>query len=506
MTIKEKRAVCKVKLKNILRDNIDYTPLFKAIKDANELITIGYLFMRSFFLYAIENKLDSPKINIDFVRMSFSTLICDKKGGRPFNENKTKDLKMLNDYFQIFSEKTKIDKIVAKNISYILGQSYEQIYIAVINNIIYHFDKHIWRFIRVSFFNEYKTIREQKGLNKLKEYYSELEKVKSDIYNGTFNSPKRYHSWIKTNRGSIIPSSYSDKTFEGDVQKNTFSYIKCMQFMNKFIQESELKSYQIFPIRTGCYDHHIKINTSALIDLFSKEMSKNSNYQKNKLEYMYISGDMTFQKDLWNTIFSLKEYKRKDYSFNYEIETDGFAVSLNLINNNEIINKESKKENIRKKCRETAKNKKEMTEVEYNLFLENQQKERDKKNELQRQARKELLTKMKAEFKSKSKEEQEKIKDEINESAEFPYIEKILKSDAKKEEFNKLYEDGKLLFCDPGKRSPFYFMAPNNNFNNVSKSRITNFGVSKGGTHKINQNCKFMNYSNGTRLKFTKLE
>jgi|LakMenE18May11ns_1017448.scaffolds.fasta_scaffold9644942_1 hypothetical protein len=42
-----------------------------------------------------------------------------------------------------------------------------------------------------------------------------------------------------------------------------------MHIINKYLQNKEIKSYQIFPLRNGCYPHHIKMNTTTLIDIFN---------------------------------------------------------------------------------------------------------------------------------------------------------------------------------------------------------------------------------------------
>ena len=79
-----------------------------------------------------------------------------------------------------------------------------------------------------------------------------------------------------------------------------FSYLKCMYNMNKYIQEKKLKSIQFFPIRTSVYQKYIKINTSALIDIFIDE---------NKNNFLNKAGDANVQEKLWNKYFKLKNNK-----------------------------------------------------------------------------------------------------------------------------------------------------------------------------------------------------
>ena len=503
------RCVIKVKKKKIERDTINYSKFNKAIDITNDIINLGGLFMRSYVLYIIENnnnpektKISEPIINNNFIRNSFSVIMIDNlpKKGRPFNEEKHELIKNLKLYFDIFKKETGIKSIVATNISYILGQSYEQIYISIINNIKYHFDKHLWKYIKSSFIQEYEIIRELKDSNKLKEYHAGLEKVKNDIYNGTTTCDIKYNEWVKTNRSLIIPFTYTESKFESDVEKNTFSYIKCMCYMNNFIQTKELKSYQIFPIKTNCYQNYIKINTSALIDLFyDSEVETQS-----KIEFLTKAGNIDFQEEIWNKYFYLKNengylFKHKGFSFNYELETDGFAVSLNFINNNEIQNKEKKKAAFRKGRQSSSKSKKNMTTKEYNLFLKEKEENKLKKIEEQKILNKQIRDNKRKEFNKLSKEEKELVKNKMNETAEFPYIEKLLSNEQRRAEFKKSYDDGKIVVCDPGKRSPLYLMACNKNIH-IPKKKLTknNFGIS------VKNDRKFMNYTIGTRLNYLK--
>ena len=271
-----KHISIKVKLEKLLWKKMNYDNLYDAITRTNILIDNLSLFIRSYILYVIEynknneEKISEPIVDIDFIRIAFSIISNDDspKKGRPFNENKTYLLNQLKTYFAIFKEKTNMEITNANKLSYILGQTYEQIYISIINNIIYHFDKHVWKFIKASNLSEYGSIKIANDSNKLTEFYSEMAKIKNDLFNNSLTSNIKYHDWINSIRQFIIPYTYIETKFETDVNKNTFSYLKCMQYINNYIQSKDLKSYQIFPLKTSCYNNHVKINTSALIDLF----------------------------------------------------------------------------------------------------------------------------------------------------------------------------------------------------------------------------------------------
>jgi len=479
----------------------------KAITNANRVINIGYLFMRGYILHIIENNggqtpIEEPVINGDFIRSAFSVCASDDqpKKGRPFNKEMNSLLYNFKQYFEIFKENTNYQAQKSSCISYILGQACDQIEISIINNIKYHFDKHLQKYIKTHFISERQDIINKKINKTLKEYYSDMEKIRDDIYDDTLKSNECYHEWIKNNRNLVIPIAFNKEKFDTDVEKHMFKYIKCMHYMNNYLQSNNVKSYQIFPIRSSGYDKYVKINTSALIDIFYDENKEHIN----KIDYLKNAGNTDMQEMLWNKYFHLKgknkyRFKAKKYSFNYEMDTDGFAVSLNFIKNDKIPDKESKKSNFRKARQLTAQNKKYMPEAEYKALLknkeiiDNQKKENDK-----------LLAKQKAknqrdEFKKLTPEQQLEIKYRLNEKAEFPYIEKLLQNPIKRKLFTDDFEKGNLIFCDPGKRSILYMMA-SNHVNNSKKKELymNNFGISNFNGRKI------MNYTNKTRLKYTK--
>ena len=496
--MKNKRTVIKVKINKILKKNIAYFGFFDIINRSNKLVNIGYLFIRSFILYSIENNImDIPKINIDFVRMAINVLSLETKKGRPYNKEKQRHLQLLKEFRDKFFEETSINYVDATNLSYILGQSYEQIYIAIINNILYHYEKHIWKYIKCKFQEEYELLKG--NTLKRKELVTNLVKIKNDILSDGEISKSEgiFKKWINKNKSIILPNSYSVKKFDKDVKANTFEYLKCMYRMNKFIQTSDKKSYQIFPIRTSSYQKYIKINTSALIDIFSEE----------KGFYFKKSGDIETQEYLWNKYFNLKnpktnkyKFRKKGYSFNYEIETDGYAVSLNFIDNDEIKKKEKLKK-ARKNGRMIINNMKKIakTDKEYNTLKNKYRKEKEKVEKENKIKYAKRIKKAKEDFKKLSAKEQNRIKYEMNFKQEFPYIGKLTKNKKLVEKLKNDYYKGKLILCDPGKRSILYLMASNSTINKPKKKlKNNNFGVS------IWKNRKIMNYTNKTRLKFNK--
>jgi len=136
-----KRATVKVRLKEILRNNVDYSKLNGIINDVNKLISLGYLFMRSYILYVIEHnkksnltKIEEPVINKNFIRTIFNVIMtkntykCTQlseilndriiKKGRPSKSNQKQEILIenLNAYFRLFQSLTDAEAIPIANI------------------------------------------------------------------------------------------------------------------------------------------------------------------------------------------------------------------------------------------------------------------------------------------------------------------------------------------------------------------------------------------------------
>ena len=242
------RSVVKIKLKKILYKHNNYYKLMRSIDNSNRLINIGCLFIRSFILYIIEKKIDyTPVINIDFVRIAFSVLTLETNKGRPYNDDKQQLINLLSNYRDIFLKETSINLINSANLSYILGQTYSQIYTNILNNILYHYGKHLWAYIKCKFQKKYDLLEgKQTERNKLT---SRLGHIKDDLmnigdpnYDKNFKSKQTYKTWFTKNKKDIIPESYKKQIYEKDVKINTFSYLKCMHHMNKYIQLLNKKS------------------------------------------------------------------------------------------------------------------------------------------------------------------------------------------------------------------------------------------------------------------------
>ncbi len=449
----------KCKLKTILEPNIDYDFLHDVIKRTNKIVFACSHFIRLYILHQYQNNLDIPELNIDFIMMAFKAISKKSYGPKPKKNKKLMD--ELNDFaykhfFRIIynCNLNNIDnyKFDARNLSYILRCSAEEMRISYMNNIQMNFFKYVCQFI-----NQVYNVKKNKKLKQ------ELRKVKDDIVYGEFNSDKKYHNWITEIKDKITPSKYSDNQERG-LKYHYHEYLKYMLYMNKYLENNNLKTFQPISLRTDIKDKYITLNTNALIDILPNLKNKNE-YFKNISEY---------QNELWHFTFILtgSSFKLKKYSFNYQIQTDGFSVSINYINNDLIEKKKLKikrmieaskkaKEIYKGKSREEIADKKDnKKQRQIELKIKNDEKYKIK------------LKEKKEKFKKLPKEEQEKIKLQKKiDKNEFNYIGNLIKT-RQFLEFIKREKDN-LVYVDPGKRTILTALGENGEkYNYRTKKRL----------------------------------
>ena len=249
----------KTKFTEIKKLDINYDKMYLAIININKIVTIGCMFIKLFIIGILEkNQYYEPKIDREFIKKSFDVLIEKTKEKKYKNFDNVAE---LQEYYEQIKDTLNIGQINTKNMSYILSTEYDSLYTEITNNIIQHFGKHVHKYVKYQFTVEYENAKINKTL---KEHHEQIDKIINDLFNGTRTSLPKYHNWINIHRQIIIPTSYKNSNISSDAIRNTFSYLKCMYNINKFLQNQQVKSYQIFPLRTKCYDSYITINTGAL--------------------------------------------------------------------------------------------------------------------------------------------------------------------------------------------------------------------------------------------------
>jgi len=412
--------------------------------------------------------------------MAFKVLSKSSAGPKPKDENKS-IFDILDTYYKTIFIKIlhpDIDtaneeainnvKFDACNLRYILSESATEMTTCITNNIKMHFFNHLKRFVNESFSIKDKFDDSQKSLyyEANKKLKLELYKVKNDLLNTTtetvdFTSDIKYHTWITNIKKLILPTT-TESSYEHDIDITPCKYLKHMIYMSLYLENAGKKTFQFFPLRTQIIPKYININTNALVDIMVK---KNKNNLFNNIH--------NEQQNIWNKYFNLNDVKLKDHTFDFQIKTDGFAISALFISNEECIKKNKKKECFRTGREKTAEMKNEKSEEIVQEYIKNKKELLEKKKNENKLKNRENAKKKKEEFKKLPKDEQKRIIAERKLKAEFVYIEEMVKYDTKREQLKSQLDKQLLVYGDPGKRSPLYLLGENGEyFNYTNRMRV----------------------------------
>ena len=464
MVVKLKSIKCS--LKQILQTNVKYDKLFDCIRRTNQLTFYCYHFIRYYILKKFKSNEEIPEINVDFVRRAFKVLSIESRG--PKNKQPFGDLKQKVDRFM---EHLKLEKFFdASNLSYILNEEEVKIATVYSNNIKINFHKYLFQCLNELFEVPHIPRKSKEDYNKMsiderKNYRNEVDKItterreklknlyeiKKDLLTNTLNAEKRHHKFIQNFRKEYLPEINGNDLIE-DVKKNPFKYLKSLLKMNRVLEEQGLKLFQPLPLRCDLSPKYISLNTGALKCIFGSK--DNSKLQKHEIWKKYFN-------------ISLKKFKIKGHCFDNYIQTDGCAVSIIFMKNEDFV----KKTEIHKKMCEASKKGK--IKLKTTTLEEIKKSEKNKKKiQLKKDnQKKESINKKKEEFKKLSNDEKEEIKLKFKMNKEFVYFGDVLKCEIMKNHLNKQYTENKIIACDPGKRSILTMMDSRENIFNYRKRR-----------------------------------
>jgi hypothetical protein len=477
------RKTIKCRFKSILRNDVDYTKLFTCIKKANDIYFICSNFINCYVLYCFKNNYDIPNLDEDFIRIAFTSLSkkSEKSLGPKVKGKQLKTLNNLNDFFKeefiyLLTNNKKIDnindyKFNSTNLTYIFKPFVIEMKTSYKNHILLNFFKYVHQFINQSFIkkevkryssSEYKNLLKDEKCeynskiseetDKINLIRKEIQLVKSDLIDGNIGvnlkSNKKYHKWITDHRNIIFPEKeIGTESYFEDIKIDYHKYLKHMLQMNKYLEENKMKLFSSISLRTEIHDKYVTIDTSAIKDIFGQIYIKKS--EKNKIKKT--------NEEIWKEFFNIdpKKFKIKDYSFNFQISTNGYATSINFINNDKIPEKERKilAKSIASKNSKTLR--KTMTCEEIDKLNEEKKIKTKEKSKEYAKTRREEKKKKDKEFNELSKEEQNKISLEKKlKSNKYEYIEDAIKDKQLLEQFKILLKNGKIKVIDPGSNSP----------------------------------------------------
>jgi len=467
---KSELKTIKVRLCNLLKNPQFHQIINEKVTSVNKIQFISYHFIRSFILYLYDKQIDIPNIDITIIAHVFNLFIKNNNKGRKSIQNDY--TKLVDKYYDDIFSKIYKHKIIDTNISFILNEAAKKMSTCYKNNIVLNFYKYLNQYINGIFSSKcpdkknYKTNEEFKLAKKLFLYNLRLLKD-SLMQNNLDGCPKIYKKWYKLNKDTMLPK-INETNYGTDIKHYPFKYLKYMLNMNKKLEKKKLKMFQCICLRTDLKDKYITINSSALIQLFDFGQPINK-----------LAANLSEQKaKLWNKIIDVSKIKLKNYSFNHQISTDGTSVSISFINNDKI-EKKIKVNKMKKDARnETFKIYKKLGAKEKEKLKEKKNKAKIQKSIEAKKKWKEQIKKRNEAFKKLSKTEQNELKLKLRlKLNEFSYIEDLIKNPKFYEFLKAEYENGDLVYGDPGKRDIVKFIDNNGKgFRYSNRRRIKETG------------------------------
>jgi hypothetical protein len=353
----------KVKIKN--EENYDYMKTVKnniknVIHDINSLKIINdltiktnkivihtYQYIKLYCLYLFDNNLPIPKLDKEFICDVFKVITLRKCGSGGYSiEKMPQQLKNLTEFYkEHYSKLLDGNEILFYDkMSYILAYEAIDIETNIENIIREYFIQHLNKYINIEFKIKEtmnlitKEIKDKEiRLQKKKEYYNEIKKVKDDLLSfEELKSHEKYHKWVKMTKEKILPNKnqFDKNNIIYDIKSNPQDYIKGLIYIGKQIEKyydyenkdnHKIRLFSILPLRTNITPKNITIDTCGLIQNFLGNESTTEhlkNYKKENNQYK-----------LWNRIFKLnnKTFKKNKYNFNFMIRSDGISISILFI-------------------------------------------------------------------------------------------------------------------------------------------------------------------------------
>ena len=296
-------------------------------------------------MHLFNNNLDFPIIDKQFILTIFSVITKKDNGrGKKPSDDTLKLIKNLEDFYNKYYKQCIVenDIISIDKLSFVLAYEAIDIVKNIKNNITEHFKDYVNKFVNQSFEVKFliqdinnlgfdtETTKEIKN-----SIYADLRKVKNDLLkiDDNFKSDEMFHKWIKIHKPFILrKNKLSKNSIDYDLCANPLDYIKSLFYMNVELEKinqqrikeekDQFKLFQVTPQRTSIKPNYICIDTTGLINLTITE-----NFKK------YLDNIQECQKEIWNKNFKIsqKEFKRKNYQFNYMIKTDGVGCSVLLV-------------------------------------------------------------------------------------------------------------------------------------------------------------------------------
>ena len=333
---------------NIIKDEKNLPIINDLVNRTNKIVIHSYQFLKLYFIYLYENNQPFLILDKEYICDIFKVITKRKCGSGGYKDDKMPNqLKILDTFYKEYYSKTITNNEILyyDKLSYILAYEAIDMINNINNNIQEHFIDHLNKYVNIIFNvkakideitknNKDKIIRKELH----KQNYEEYNKVKKDLITfGELTSDIKYHDWIKEQKSKLFPNKnvFDNENIYYHLKSNTQDFLISMFHICSELEkinnikiekeETQIRLFNVLPLRTNIIGKNICIDTCALISNFLGDESTS--------EYLATYKKQNKYKELWGRFFNLdnKVFKKNKYAFNYMIRTDMISCCILFI-------------------------------------------------------------------------------------------------------------------------------------------------------------------------------
>jgi hypothetical protein len=333
-------------IKCLLHDIVRSPKLCSILDDAcfrvHQLIIHNYQFIRLWILHKYHLKLDLPTLTEATFTTGFVALKLQEPSKRSVGASNLGLFQEFRQFIQTDYQSLNYNsQISGNNLTSPLNYAAKEMLTAVETNIKLNLTKYINRFVDLCF-GDQPISQQHDGVSskiqkgKQKQAFKRKHKteadiqlkkdrsaIKNDLINQTLKSPSKYHHEILKHRQLIFPKDVIN--YQDDVNVHPQSYLKGMIYMSLAIEKAnpKNKTFQFFPLRTDAVMKSVLIDSRGLRELaFTDPQTKK----------LYANLTLT-KAQMWKRLFKFNhsKFRLPNYSFDYQIKTDGYTASVLFI-------------------------------------------------------------------------------------------------------------------------------------------------------------------------------
>jgi len=326
---KNSYKVIKTSLSSILKYPHTQKIINNAVSRMNKIFMHTLNFIKLYYLYNYEKNI-AVNINKKLINTIMKILCVRNNRGRKSNNIIPQKTYLLNFYNNVYKRIMCNESLTYTNLNTVMDYLTVTIETIYSNHISEHFSDMINKYINNILYVDDKK-KELKG-NIEEQYLNMIRKLKKDILNNTNKCNKKYDI-IKTNIRNLVPQKYLlTKSLMYHVKAKPLDFLPMLIRLSTNLEKNNHKPINCFPLRKNIIPKYIPLDTTTIIHLlFDKKLDR----KMIRNEYLRNGNTKRKASTIWKFLFKTDNrcFKKKGYTFNNMIYTDGYGCSILLIRN-----------------------------------------------------------------------------------------------------------------------------------------------------------------------------